>query len=178
MDVLWQGALLAPVLVLFGLGALWFAYRRTWSGPQRWMEATRHQHRLALAVGRLIWFRWIHLDCQYWIFHVDFSKGPIELHGMPTPSVYWSFTYTTWTEVNSVLNNREVTLNEDGSYNIVMAQSESESEPGSARNRIPVRPDAGKGVIYFRIYEAEETYPVNLPEVRQGGRVLAHGGNS
>jgi hypothetical protein len=174
VNVLWQGALLAPVIMVLSVAGLWLAYRRTWRGPQRWMEANRHRHRLALIVGRLIWFRWIHPDCQYWILHVDFSNGPLELRGHPTPSLYWSVTYTTWTEVNPVLNSRTTKLEDDGGYRIRM----SVEPPATEHNWIPVRADAGKGVIYVRIYEADAVHPVMLPQVRQNGRIISHGGTS
>lgn len=153
-------------------GALWLAYRRTWKGPQRWMEATRHQHKLALKIGRWIWFRWIHLDCQYWIIHLDFSAGPIEIRGYPPEGSYWSFTYNTWTEVNPSVNSATVMLGEDGRYSIVFSVDEQSG------NWIPVKNEAGLGVIYFRIYESSANFPAQLPEVWQNGIQLAQEAHS
>ncbi|MFK7892562.1 MAG: hypothetical protein AB8B63_17220 [Granulosicoccus sp.] len=148
------------------LGGLWFAYRSTWRGPKRWMEASRHQHRLALIVGRWIWFRWIHLDCQYWILHLDFRAGPVELRGLPPEGSYWSFTYNTWTEVNPSVNSQTASLEEDGTYRITLDKTSADG------NWIKVRDNAGLGVIYFRIYESSN-FPAALPSVWQNGELLA-----
>ena len=158
--------LLTLILVGLSLGAVWFAYRRTWSGPQRWMEMTRHQHKLALRVGRWIWFKWAHIDCHYWIVHLNFSAGPIEVHGRPPAGSYWSFTYNTWSEVNPSINSESVKLEEDGSYRIVFSREEQ------GENWIPVCEGAKLGVIYFRIYEAPASFPAELPEVRQNGTLI------
>lgn len=155
------------LLVGFALGLTWIAYRRTWSGPQKWLEATRHQHRLALLVGRWIWFKWIHLDCQYWILHLDFSAGPIELRGKPPAGSYWSFTYNTWTETNPAINSNSVILDDDGRYRILYSHHEQ------LGNWIRVNASARKGVIYFRIYEARGNFPSELPEVWQNGKLIA-----
>ena len=74
-------SLFVVALVTLTLALTWLAYRMTWRGHQRWMEATRHQRKLAMAVGRWIWFKWAHIDCEYWVVHVDFRAGPIELRG-------------------------------------------------------------------------------------------------
>ncbi len=165
------GFSLLITLMLSGLtvAGLWIAYRMTWRGPQRWMEATRHHHKLALKVGRWIWFKWIHLDCQYWIVHLDFSAGPIELRGRPAKGSYWSFTYNTWTEVNPSVNSETVRLEKDGSYRISFSV---EAQDG---NWVQVRKGAGLGVIYFRIYESPANFPADLPEVRQNGAQLVRG---
>lgn len=151
------------LLTGLALAGLWLAYRMTWKGSQRWMEATRHQHKLALKVGRWIWFKWIHLDCQYWIVHVDFGAGPIEVCGHPPKGVYWSFTYNIWTEVNPSINSETVELDDDGGYRITFSMDAADG------NWVPVKKGVRLGVIYFRIYETPANFPANLPEVRQNG---------
>ena len=172
LTVLGLSALFTLLFVGLALVGLWLAYRMTWRGPQRWMEATRHQHKLALKVGRWIWFRWIHLDCQYWIVHLDFSVGPIELRGRSPEGPYWSFTYNTWTEVNPSVNSETVKLDEDGGYRITFA---TETADG---NWVPVRKGARLGVIYFRIYETPANFPSVLPEVWQNGVQIVKGAYS
>lgn len=152
------------------LGGLWLLYRSRFGGAQRWLEAVRHQYTLEMIIGRWIWFRWIHLDCQYWIVHVDFSKGPIELLGQPPEGSYWSFTYNTWTEVNPSVNSENVALTPEGGYRIHLTKDDR-----GDKNQILVRPDARLGVIYFRIYEPPRAFPTVLPEVRQNGITLARG---
>lgn len=154
------------LLVGITLSVIWMMYRRTWSGPQRWMEATRHQYRLALIVGRWIWFKWIHLDCQYWILHLDFNAGVIELRGTPPECTYWSITYNTWSEVNPSINSDSIELESDGSYRIKMAEVR---QPG---NWIPIRPNARLGVIYYRIYESQTNFPSQLPGVWQNEKLI------
>lgn len=154
------------VFVGIAIGVIWLAYRMTWRGDQRWMEMTRHQYKLAMAVGRWIWFKWAHIDCQYWILHLDFSVGPIELRGRPPAGSYWSFTYNTWSEVNPSVNSEEVKLEDDGSYRIVFSHEKCDG------NHILVRQGAGLGVIYFRIYESPANFPSALPEVRQNNQLV------
>lgn len=166
--MMFVGLTLLFTLFLVGLSitAIWLAYRLTWRGQQRWMEMTRHQNRLALIVGRWIWFKWAHIDCQYWILHLDFSAGPIELRGSPPTASYWSFTYNTWSEVNPSINSETVQLDADGSYRIVYSREQREG------NWIQVRPHAKLGVVYFRIYESPADLPSDLPEVWQNDQPI------
>ena len=159
--------LLTLLFVGLSLGVTWLMYRMTWRGPQRWMEMTRHQHKFAMVIGRWIWFKWAHIDCQYWIVHLDFSAGPVELIGTPPAGSYWSFTYNTWSEVNPSINSESVKLEADGSYRIALDSSQR-----SNKNFIPVRDNARLGVVYFRIYEAPANFPSELPEVRQNGKLI------
>lgn len=158
--------LLTIILVGLSLCAIWTAYRWTWRGPQRWMEMTRHQHKLAIRVGRWIWFKWAHIDCQYWILHVDFSTGPIEVRGLPPAGAYWSFTYNTWSEVNPSINSEIVNLDQYGHYQITFSREQN------GENWIRTRDAAKRGVIYFRIYEAPASFPSQLPEVWQNGKQI------
>lgn len=161
-------SLLSLLLIGLLIVSIWVMYRWTWKGSQRWMEATRHQHRLALIVGRWIWFKWIHLDCQYWILHMDFNAGAIELRGNPPDSSYWSITYNTWTEVNFSINSDSIELEEDGSYRIKIAKHKQPI------NWIPIHPSAKLGVIYYRIYESPGNFPSELPEVWQNEKLITH----
>ena len=167
MNILLEGVLLSPVLLLVAAGCGWAFYLGTWDRNQSWQEATRHYFRPWMMVERWIRFRWIHPDCQYWIFPVRFDRGAVTVKGVPTEAMYWSFTFNTWTEVNPSVNSESVALNKNGQYEITFSQEKS------GQNWVPVREGTKRGVLYFRIYEPAALFPARLPEVIQNGRVLA-----
>ncbi len=167
--LLWQSALLAPMLLVITIGGAYVSYRAAWWGTPRWHEAWRHDYRPFVAMDRWLHFRFVQPDAQYWILPVDFSEGPIRLHGTPPDAAYWSVTWYEWTEAHPTVGSTNVELAEDGTYEITMASKAEGS------NTIPVAPDADRGVIYLRVYDPEPG-PVPLPEVTQRGRVLKPGG--
>lgn len=166
----WQGALLAPiVLILAGLSG-WTWYRTGWDSDPQWYEAWRHAHRPFIAVERWIRFRWIHFDCQYWIVPVRFDKGPVVLKGTPPDALYWSLTFYEWTEVHDSISSNNVVLEPDGTYTITL------SAEREGANWIEVPPGTGAGVLYLRAYEPALGWPVLVPDVSQDGRLLVAGG--
>ena len=168
--ITWQGALLAPVVLVLALACAWVGYRAGWDRDPQWTEAWRHAHRPHMVIERWIRFRWIHFDSQYWIVPVRFDEGPVVLRGTPPDALYWSLTFYEWTEVHDSVSSSDVVLEPDGAYEITLS-----AEPG-ADNWIEVPPGTGKGVIYLRAYEPQLGWPVALPSVSQGGRVLVEGG--
>ncbi len=167
--VAWQGGLMG-LLLLGALGGLtWAWYRTRWETKDpRWQEAVRDWWHPRMQIERWIRFRWIHPDSLYWIAHVDFSKGPLVLEGPVNDALYWSFTYYTGTEVNPSVSSRTVTLPPGSdTFRITLSR-----QPPADGDWIEVRPDAGKGVVYLRIYEPRHLYPSRLPRISRDGQVL------
>lgn len=167
--LLWQGALLAPVLLFLVVMGAYVSYRAEWWGTPRWHEAWRHDYRPFVAMDRWVHYRFVHPGAQYWMLPVDFSEGPIELRGTPPDAAYWSVTWYEWTEAHPTVGSEQVELAADESYEITM------SSQAEGPNTIPVASDADRGVIYLRIYDPAPG-PVPLPTVLQDGRILKIGG--
>lgn len=163
--------LLIPIIAVMVIGSILLRWERI----GRWQEARRHEYRFRMKIARWIWFRWIHLDCQYWIAFVNFNKGPITIIGLPPAALYWSFTYNKLMEVNDVANSNNIVV-DDESYKVVLSASRPKDLP--QRNWVKVRNNVGRGVIYFRIYEPLSGYPTELPSVFQNGRRIVAGGLS
>ncbi len=164
--------LLIPIIFGVVVGILWFRWERI----GRWQEARRHEHRFRMKIARWIWFRWIHLDCQYWIAFVNFNKGPITVVGSSPRALYWSFTYNKYMEVNDVVNSTSIVIDQDNRYEVVLSNAQPAKLP--QQNWVMVRKNVGLGVIYFRIYEPVSSFPTQLPSVFQGGREIIAGGLS
>lgn len=167
--VLWQSALLAPLLLFVTCTGAYVSYRAEWWGTPRWHEAWRHDSRLFVAMDRWVHYRFVHPGAQYWMLPVDFSEGPITLRGTPPDAAYWSVTWYEWTEAHPTVGSEQVELAADGTYEITM------SARAEGPNAIPVRADGGRGVIYLRIYDPEPG-PVPLPTVLQNGQIQNVGG--
>ncbi|MCB9683923.1 MAG: hypothetical protein H6738_01785 [Alphaproteobacteria bacterium] len=170
LAISWQGTLMAPVLLGLFAAGVWLWYQSRWETKNpNWQEAIRDWWSPRMQIERWIRFRWIHPDTLYWIAHVRFDQGPLVLEGQTTDALYWSFTYYASTEVNDSISSRNIVV-EPGTdrFRIHFAQE----RPAEATNFVKVRPDAKKGVIYFRIYEPAHLYPSRLPRVSRGGRVL------
>jgi len=164
--------LLIPIMIGVVVCSIWFRWERL----GRWQEARRHEHRFRMKIARWIWFRWIHLDCQYWIAFVNFNKGPITVVGSSPDALYWSFTYNRFMEVNDVVSSRNMVVDENGCYQLVLSYDQPRDEFN--KNWLEVRRSVGRGVIYFRIYEPDSSYPTQLPSVTQDGRRIITGGLS
>ena len=160
---------LVPIIVAGVAAFFWFR----WEKIGRWQVAKRHEFRLRMQIARWIWFRYIHLDCQYWIAFVDFDKGPLRLVGQPPDALYWSFTYNKFTEVGPVINSNDIKLRQDGTYEILISTNEPED---AEANWLKLRKGVGRGVIYFRTYEPRGNFPSRLPSVFQNGKqIIAEG---
>ncbi len=156
----------AAILLLLILLGLWSWYLSHWNRPGEWQEATRHSHRLYMLIERYIRFRWIHRDCNYWIFPVRFDRGAVVVRGQPNDALYWSLTYYALTEVNTSVSSASVVCGSDGQYEITLAHN------AQGPNTITVRQGAKRAVLYLRIYEPAALFPTHLPAVTQNGIVL------
>ena len=151
---------------------LLYAFIATWFSPRpRWREATLHSYLPLIALARWQRFRWKHQDCFYWMLPVRFDKGDIVVQGVPTESIYWSFTYYIWTELNSSVSSETIKFDPDGGFTIRFGKGLPEGD-----NFIPVRKSARFGVLFYRIYEPAHMFPNYLPRVTVGGREISSGG--
>ena len=161
--------LLVPIIIAGVAGFFWLR----WEKIGRWQEAKRHEFRIRMQIARWIWFRYIHLDCQYWIAFVNFDKGPLKLVGHAPNALYWSFTYNKFMEVGPGINSNDIEIGPDGEYEI---QISTDGLKGADANWLKLRKGVGRGVIYFRIYEPRGNFPSRLPAVFQNGKqIIAEG---
>jgi hypothetical protein len=170
LAALWQGALLLVGLVIAFCTVYLAVYQLSWGRAPHWIEAFRDRNKLANLVENVRW-PWIHQDTQYWIVRVRFDEGPIILEGLPPHARYWSVTYYAGQEENPSINNRNVQLEEDGTYRLVFTQDPQ----NAAENQIPVHPDVRRGVIELRITLQHVGEPALLPSVWQNGTMLVEG---
>ena len=166
-SLLLYSALLSLLLVPIIIAGVAGFFLLRWEKIGRWQEAKRHEFRIRMKIARWIWFRYIHLDCQYWIAFVNFDKGPLKLVGQPPDALYWSFTYNKFMEVGPVINSNDVRIGRNGEYEILISTDRPED---AEANWLNLRKGVGRGVIYFRIYEPRGNFPTRLPSVFQNGK--------